>query len=77
MVRAGEDGYLFDDFRKDSVVAIGWNEIGDLTRVDSQEEIRELYLAKHPDDKPARVNNAVAMIFKFRAVLKPGQNVNG
>jgi restriction system protein len=75
MVRAGEGGYFFDDFRKDSVVAIGWNEIGDLTGVDSQEAIRDLYLAKYPDEKPAKVGNAVAMIFKFRAVLKPGHKV--
>ena len=31
MFRAGEGGYLFDEFRKDSIVAVGWNEIGDLT----------------------------------------------
>ena len=64
MVRAGEGGYLFEDFRKGSIVAIGWNEIGDLTGAGSQEEIRELYLRKYPAEKPAKMSNAVAMIFK-------------
>src|SRR5947209_6779208 len=75
MVRAGENGYLFEDFRTDSFVAIGWNEIGDLTQMDSQEKIRELYLNVYQAEKPAKVSNAVAMIFKFRSVLKPGHKV--
>ncbi len=75
MVRAGEGGYRFDDFQKNSIVAIDGNEIGDLTGVNSQEEIRALYLSKHPGEKPVKVGNAVAMIFKFRAVLQPGQKV--
>lgn len=75
MVRAGEGGYLFDDFQRDSLVAIGWNEIGDLSGVGSQEGIRELYLSKYPGEKPAKMSNAVAMILKFRAVLKPGHKV--
>lgn len=76
MVRAGEGGRLFDDFRNNGVVAVGWDEMGDLTGLNSQEEIRELHLTAYPDDtKPIRVSNSVAMIFKFRAVLKPGDGV--
>ena len=32
-------------------------------------------MTKYPAEKPAKVSNAVAMIFKFRAVLRPGQKV--
>jgi restriction system protein len=75
LVKAGEGGYLFDDFRTEKLIAIGWNEIGDLNGVDSLDAIRTLYLMKYPGEKPGKVNNAVAMIFKFRAVLKPGHKV--
>lgn len=75
MVRAGEGGYLFDEFRKDSLVAIGWNEVGDLSGVNSQDAVRELYTAKHSGEHSASVGNAVAMVFKFRAVLLPGHKV--
>jgi restriction system protein len=75
MVRAGEGGYLAEEFRKGSFAAIGWNELGDLTGMDSQDGIYERYVATFPGDKPARVGNAAAMVFKFRSVLKPGQKV--
>jgi restriction system protein len=75
MVRAGESGYLFEVFQQQGVVAIGWNEIGDLTKVDSPEAIRERYLATWPSQKPAQANGAIAMIYKFRCVLKPGHHV--
>ncbi|WP_025006907.1 hypothetical protein [Marinilabilia salmonicolor] len=35
MVRAGEGGFLVDDFLTKNIIAIGWNETGDLTKVDS------------------------------------------
>jgi restriction system protein len=75
MVRAGEGGYLFDEFRDGNFVAIGWNEIGDLTDITSQEEIHRKYLADHPDEHAGKVGNAVAVIYKFREVLKPGDKV--
>ncbi len=75
MVRAGEGGYLSDEFRKQSEVAIGWNELGDLTGVTTLEKVRALYLEKYPTENPAASGNAVAMIHKFRNVLKPGQKV--
>ncbi len=75
LIKAGEGGYLFDDFQKDSLVAIGWNELGELTELDTAEGIRKLYLTMYIGEKPGKVNNAVAMIFKFRAVLKPGDKV--
>jgi restriction system protein len=30
MVRAGEGGYLADEFVERKLVAIGWNDVGDL-----------------------------------------------
>ncbi len=69
MVRAGENGYLFDDFQKNHYAAIGWNEIGDLKDVTTVEQVRDRYIQHYPGEKPSKLNNAVAMIFKFRAVL--------
>lgn len=75
MVRAGEGGYLFDDFKNGNYVAIGWKKIGDLSQVDSQEEIKKIYKNNWPDENPSKVGNDVAMIFKFRAILKPEHKV--
>jgi restriction system protein len=75
MVHAGEGGYLFDDFQKNQYVAIGWNEIGDIKDVKTIEQVRDRYNRDYPGEKPAKVNNAVAMIFKFLVALKEGQKV--
>jgi restriction system protein len=75
MVRAGEGGYLFDDFYNNNYVAIGWNDLGDIMDATSMNNIRDLYNKHYTQEKPSKVNNAVAMIFKFRSVLKEGHKV--
>jgi restriction system protein len=70
MIRAGEAGYLVDQFAK-GYVAIGWGKLGDLTNIKTTDEIREKYLAAWPDEKSAHAN-AVAMIYKFRHGIKTG-----
>ena len=75
MVRAGERGYLAEDFFTQSLIGIGWKAIGDLTSVTTIEEVRAAYSKAYPDAKFGEIGNAVAMIHKFRSVLKPSDNV--
>jgi len=75
MVRAGENGCLFEDFQKNDCVAIGWNELGDLKGITTIEQVRERYIKGYPGEKPGKINNAVAMIFKFQRSLKAGHKV--
>jgi restriction system protein len=74
MVKAGEGGSRIDDFRQ-GYVGIGWNEIGDLSSIQSQDEIRNLYVKARPDEKSGKIPNAVAMTYKFRSVIRPGDKV--
>lgn len=71
MIRAGEGGYLAEKFAK-GFVAIGWHELGDLTKTKTAEEIREKYLATRLEDKKGAASNAVAMINKFRHGIEVG-----
>ncbi len=71
MVRAGEDGYLIDEFAR-GFVAIGWHKIGDLSAVNSEEEISELYNHAYPDEKPKLT---VTMIYRFRFILEKNQKI--
>ncbi len=75
MVRAGENGYLFDDFRKNNCVAIGWDKLGDLKEAATLEQVRDRYVKLYPGEKPVKLNNAVAMIFKFQTTLREGHKV--
>ena len=70
MVRAGEGGHLFDLFEQEEVVAIGWSAAGDLSRVESQDEIRERLGETHPDMKLGAIATSAAMLFKFRRVVE-------
>ena len=65
MIRAGEGGHLAEKFAKGHV-AIGWHELGDLTKAQTDDEIREKYLATRLEDKKGAASNAVAMLYKFR-----------
>ena len=74
MARAGPVAALIEEFAR-GFIAIGWHELGDLSAVTSQEEIRERYNSAYPDEKSGKVGNAVAMIYKFRCKLEVDQKV--
>jgi len=74
MVRAGEGGYLFEKFEL-GYIAIGWSELGDLSSVHSQDDIRNLYEKAYPGEKLGKVASAMAVIYKFRAVIEIGDKV--
>jgi restriction system protein len=74
MVRAGQGGYVAEDFARGNI-AIGWGKIGDLSGARTSNDIRHEYLAAYPDAKVGEIANAVAMIHKFRSIIRPGDSV--
>lgn len=74
MVRAGQGGYVAEDFAQGNI-AIGWNKIGDLSRATTSEDIRSEYLRAYPEAKQGEIANVVAMIHKFRSIIRPGDPV--
>jgi restriction system protein len=62
MVRAGEGGEMIEAFEK-GFVAIGYG------------VARDLYYKARPDAKPTKASNAIAILYKFRTTMKPGDNV--
>lgn len=75
MIRAGEGGRLIEEFRRCGCAALGWTELGDLTPLRTVEGVRECYHATYPDDRPARAAGSVAMVHKFRSVVRRGERV--
>jgi restriction system protein len=67
MIRAGEHGRFAEKFAK-GFVAIGWHEIGDLSKALTRDEIRAKYLAADWESKKGKsaASNDIAMIYKFR-----------
>ena len=74
MVRAGESGYLAKDFAN-GFVAIGFDKLGDMTDVTTQDAIRQKYVAAYPDARPGEIGNPVAIFYKFRTVLSVNDTI--
>lgn len=71
MVRAGEGGYLFEEFEKKNCVAIGWEQ--DFTNVETLEDAKAVLA--DPDAHQIAVANAAAMVYKFRQLMSEGDRV--
>jgi restriction system protein len=75
MVRSGEGGYLFEDFQKYSITAIGWNDLGELKMDESLDVLKEKVRKIYPQYKDGTVISSSTQIFKFVNKFKIGDHV--
>ena len=75
MVRSGESGYLLEKFMEQSIVAIGWNEIGDISKKLNLEDLKDKIQASYPNYKISQVNNFAGQIFRFKNEFQKGDHV--
>ncbi|MDX0356757.1 restriction endonuclease [Sinorhizobium medicae] len=75
MVRAEQGGRLFDVFKDNSIVAVGWGEIGDLTDVKSRKAIAERVVALWPNKKPQGVAMDAGQLHRFVNEMAVGDMV--
>lgn len=75
MVRAGEGAYLIEEFLKKKIVAIGWDKVGDLSKIGDVETIKEKLRAVYPHLKIGQINNFAGQLFRFRFEFSKGQSV--
>jgi restriction system protein len=75
LVRAGSHGEQEQAALDKKVVTIAWNELPDLSAVQSREAMADLYRSAHPGDSTARVANAVGQLWGFRGRIKEGDLV--
>lgn len=75
MVRAGQGGYLFEDFMKNNVVAIGWDKVKNLSKVKSNEEIKEAIKKAYPETKGGSFYMSASQMSKFRLDFNVGDMV--
>jgi len=64
MVRAERDGRLFDAFKEKSAVAIGWNDVGDLSGVNTRTAISDFLTAAWLA-KPQSIAMAAGQLHRF------------
>lgn len=75
MVRAGNQNELVDGFVDDSLVAISWKAIGDLSDYPSREEVKERYRDAYPDHSKNRVAVNAGQLYRVAHVMNEGDRV--
>ncbi len=73
MIRAGEGGYLIEEFAKGRV-SVGWRETGEIADK-SQRDLRLRLATVYPDSKPATNQNAASVLWRFSHVIAVGDTV--
>lgn len=75
MVRAGEGGFLFDDFKAESLVSIGWHEVGDLSRFKTRADFTQAMMAGLPGAKVGQIAACAGQTYRFVREIKVGDHV--
>ncbi len=75
MVRAGEGGVLANDFRKQSLIAIGFLNYVDLSGVGNRERLSELVQETYPEFRPAQVRATARQLASFIFDFSVGDQV--
>ena len=75
MVRAGQGGSYVDDFIENNLVAIGWGQIGTLTKDDSKKSISSKISKEWPNITKGKVSISTGMVYRFINEIEIGDKV--
>jgi len=74
-IHAGKTGDADKLFMSQNVVAVGWQEMGDLNVPQTRDDYKKRYLQVFPGTSPAGVANSAGQLFRFVREMKVGQLV--
>ena len=75
MIRAGRSAALVQDFEDQHYVAVGWIEMGDLSNIDTRENLEKVFDASYPNAKKSKKAMSLGQIARFKFEIKPGDSV--
>ena len=70
----GEKAKYWDQNKNEGIMAIGWNEVGDITQYSSKKEIQDKLISCHPESD-SNQSNAALMLWLFYRQMSPGDIV--
>lgn len=70
LVAPGRDAEHWDDFYRDGIIAIGWDDLGDLSQFDTLESMTDALVETYASDSQPK-NDALAC-YQFAHHMKPG-----
>jgi restriction system protein len=75
LIRAGKFGEREDFAIEHGIAVIGWDELSDLSAVNSREALSEQMAEKYPDAKAQTRMNWISTVWPFAKEMKPGDLV--
>ncbi|MGQ2979330.1 MAG: restriction endonuclease [Polaromonas sp.] len=75
MVRAGEGGFRFEDFKEGARVSIGWPQIGTLSALRSRKDFIKIVGETYPKSRKGQVISAASTLYRFVQEIKAGDAV--
>jgi len=76
MIRAGRGALLAEDFEANNYVAVGWDELNDLSSIKTKDELKKIYKeSSYGNDKIGKQRIDFGQIYRFRFEVKPGDFV--
>jgi restriction system protein len=75
MVRAQRGGRLFEEFKMQSVVAIGWSQMGDMQSLTSRDDFIREVATRYPENRPAQTVVSASQVYRFVREFKIGERI--
>ena len=75
LVRAGRTGHQENAALEHNVVAIGWEELGDLSKIREKDELIELYESNYSELKARAISHKANQIWRFAKEIQIGDYV--
>ena len=75
VVRCGGDGSFEQEALAQNIVGIGWGKIGDISKLETREEIQAIYSKNHSEESAKSQQNQIAQIFAFKSRIQKGDTV--
>lgn len=73
-IALGEGGRLWNECQQKGIIAIGWDDLGDLRKYPDQQAIADKLLSKRGPDGARPINDSLAC-FEFAKIMAPGDYV--
>lgn len=75
MVRAGEGGVRVEEFRAGSLVAIGWQQVGDMSALRTREQFSKAVEKAYPASRRMQLAMSAGQAYRFVREIKVGDRV--
>ncbi|MCM8765712.1 MAG: restriction endonuclease [Candidatus Omnitrophica bacterium] len=75
LIKGGREGIFENLAIEKNLVIIGWPKIGDLSKINSKEELYEIIKQAYPDDSPIKLSVHMGQLWSFSKRIKEGDLV--